>query len=70
MRYFSIQSVIMFALGVAVGSALLGGLPQQAQAVSTPIITGSVNAQCTSDDAVADFVCRNTWIANSRHSYR
>ena len=65
-----LQAVVMFALGVVVGGGLLGGMPQQAQAVAAPVITGTVNATCTTGNEVSDFVCRNTWLANTRHSYR
>jgi hypothetical protein len=65
-----VQAVVMFALGVVVGGGLLGGMPQTAQAVAGASITGAAKRTCTSNDAVADFVCRNTWLAHTRHSYR
>ena len=68
-NYAPLKAVMIFGLGVVVGSGFLGGFtgPIAMQAES---ITTSVNAPCTSNDAVADFVCRNTWLANTRHSYR
>jgi hypothetical protein len=65
-----IHAAVMFALGVVVGGGLLGGVPRDAQAVARMQSTSSVKATCASNDAVADFVCRNTWLANTRHSYR
>jgi hypothetical protein len=65
-----IQAGVMFALGVMVGGGLLGGMSQNAQAVPRATLTSAVKAGCTSHDAVADFVCRNTWLAHTRHSYR
>jgi hypothetical protein len=65
-----IQAVVVFALGVMVGGGLLGGMPQDAQAVPRATLPGAVRASCASQDAVADFVCRNTWLAHTRHSYR
>ena len=65
-----IQAVVVFALGVMVGGGLLGGMPQDAQAVPRAALPGAVRATCASHDAVADFVCRNTWLAHTRHSYR
>lgn len=65
-----IQAVVVFALGIMVGGGLLGGMPQDAQAVPRATLTGTARAGCASHDAVADFVCRNTWLAHTRHSYR
>ena len=65
-----IQAVVVFALGVMVGGGLLGGMSQDAQAVPRATLPGTVGASCASNDAVADFVCRNTWLAHTRHSYR
>ena len=65
-----IHAVMMFALGVMVGGGLLGGVPQDAQAIPSKQGISGVRATCASNDAVADFVCRNTWLANTRHSYR
>jgi hypothetical protein len=73
MRPFKVaplQAVIMFAIGLFVGGGVWGGSSQSAQAISDPVITKSINRTCASGDAVADFVCRNTWLANTRHSYR
>jgi hypothetical protein len=73
MRPFKIaplQAVIMFAMGLFVGGGVWSSSSQSAQAISDPLITKSVNRTCTSGDAVADFVCRNTWLAHTRHSYR
>jgi hypothetical protein len=73
MRSFNIsafQAVVMFALGLVMGASLLSGMSKEAQAIPASAITGGVKATCTSTDAVADFVCRNTWMANSRYSYR
>jgi hypothetical protein len=65
-----LQAAIMFALGFYVGGGASGGALQSAQATPDPVITKSINESCASGDAVADFVCRNTWLANTRHSYR
>lgn len=65
-----IQGVVIFALGVIVGGGLLGGMPQDAQAVPRASVAVTAKAGCASHDAVADFVCRNTWLANTRHNYR
>jgi hypothetical protein len=64
-----LQAVVMFSLGVVVGGGFLGGFsqPQNRPEVAT---TSSVAERCASGDAVADFVCRNTWLANTRHAYR
>jgi hypothetical protein len=68
-RFAPVQAVVMFVLGVVVGGGLLGAAPQQAQA--TPVVaTNGINSTCSSGDAVADFVCRNTWMATTKHSYR
>ena len=65
-----IQAVMMFALGLIVGGGVMGGMPQDAQAISGAPLTGAVQARCASDNAVANFVCRNTWLAHTRHNYR
>jgi hypothetical protein len=73
MRSFNfapLPAVVMFSLGLVVGVGLLGGLAREANAVPEALTTKSMKAACTSGDAVADFVCRNTWMANTRHSYR
>ena len=73
MRCFNfapIQAVVTFALGLVVGSGLLGGFTPRGEALPDPLITNSVKAPCMSKDSVADFVCRNTWLANTRHSHR
>ena len=63
---FAPLHVLVFALGVVVGSGVLGGFAPRTQDSATTMS----NASCTSGDATADFVCRNTWLANTRHSYR
>jgi hypothetical protein len=69
-RFAPIQAVVMFVFGIAVGGGLLAGAPQQAQAIDDPVATKGVTPTCSSGDAVADFVCRNTWLAMTKHSYR
>ena len=65
-----VQAATAFAVGVMVGGGLLGGMPQDAQAVPRTTVTGTVKGSCASHDAIADFVCRNTWLAHTRHTYR
>jgi hypothetical protein len=69
-RFAPIQAAVMFVFGIVVGGGLLAGAPQQAQAIHGPGTTNGVKAVCSSGDAVADFVCRNTWLAMTKHSYR
>jgi hypothetical protein len=69
-RIAPLQAALVFALGVLVGSGVLTGFAPQIQATPDPVITGGLKSACTSSDAVADFVCRNTWLANTRYSYR
>jgi hypothetical protein len=69
--YFApFQAAVVFALGVVVGGGFLSGFAQSPAAVAEPMITSRINSTCSSGDDVADFVCRNTWLANTRHSYR
>jgi hypothetical protein len=70
MRSFNfapLKTTLVFGLGVVVGGGFVGGFTPRTQ-TPNPAITTST--QCTSGDAVGDFVCRNTWLANTRHSYR
>ena len=69
-HFAPLQAVVMFALGIMVGGGFLGGFMPATHAVPDPVITNSVKATCSSGDAAADFVCRNTWLANTRHSNR
>jgi hypothetical protein len=69
-NYAPLKAAIIFGLGVVVGGGFLGGFTQPTQRPVDSITATSDNASCTSGDAVADFVCRNTWLANTRHSYR
>ena len=73
MRPFKVaplQAVIIFAMGLFVGGGVWGSSPQSGRTMSDAVMTKSINGTCASGDAVADFVCRNTWLANTRHSYR
>jgi hypothetical protein len=73
MRSFNLgplQAAVVFSLGIIVGSGVLGGFTKPTQPLADPVITGSVQESCASADAVADFVCRNTWLANTRYSHR
>jgi hypothetical protein len=73
MRPFKVaplQAVIMFAMGLFVVGGVWGSSSEPAQAISDPIVTRSTSRTCVSGDPVADFVCRNTWLAHTRHSYR
>jgi hypothetical protein len=73
MRSFNfapLQAAVVFALGVVVGSGFLGGFAQPSAVVPEPVITSGIKPTCTSGNEVADFVCRNTWLANTRHSFR
>jgi len=69
-RIAPLQAVVTFVLGVVVGGGLLAGAPQEAQATPDPVTTNGLKGTCRSGDAVADFVCRNTWLATTKHSYR
>ena len=72
MRSFNnapLKAVMIFSLGIVVGGGFLGGFTGPTQVLIDPLTT-SLNASCTSNDATSDFVCRNTWLANTRHSYR
>ena len=69
-NFAPLQAAVIFALGMVVGGGFLGGFSQAPQVLAEPVITGSVKATCTSDDAVADFVCRNTWMGQHQYSYR
>ena len=69
-RVAPLQAVIMFAMGLFVGGGVWGSPSQSAQAISDPVVTKGTNRTCASGAAVADFVCRNTWMAHTRHSYR
>lgn len=72
MRSFNIgrlQAAAVFALGLVVGGGFLGGFTPRIQTLD-PVMTASVSTPCTSNDAVADFVCRNTWMAQHQYSYR
>jgi hypothetical protein len=68
-NFAPLQAAVVFTLGVVVGSGLLGGFAQS-PVVQEPVITSGIKPTCTSGDVVADFVCRNTWLANTRHSFR
>jgi hypothetical protein len=70
LKFAPLQAAAVFALGVLVGSGFLGGFTQLSAVIPEPAITSGVKPACTSDDAVADFVCRNTWLANTRYSFR
>jgi hypothetical protein len=73
MRSFSIaplQAAVVFSLGVIIGSGMLGGFTKPTQPLADSVITGSVQGSCASGDVVADFVCRNSWVANTRYSHR
>jgi hypothetical protein len=63
-RFQPLQAALIFGLGIVVGGGLLGGF------MPIPVKPHSATASCTSGDAAADFVCRNTWLANTRHSVR
>jgi hypothetical protein len=71
MRVFfaPLRAIIVLSLGVLVGGGVLGFAPNVRPTPDT-VTTGGVQPACTSGDAVADFVCRNTWLANTRYSYR
>ena len=69
LKFAPLQAAVVFALGLVVGSGFIGGFAPR-PVLSDPVTTGSVKATCASGDAVADFVCRNTWLANTRYSYR
>jgi hypothetical protein len=70
LKFAPLQAAVVFALGVVFGSGILGGFAPRTHEISEPAITASVKAPCTSDDAVADFVCRNTWMGQHQYSYR
>jgi hypothetical protein len=65
----SVQAILIFGLGVVVGGGFLSGFTQPTE-VPKSITTPTADLSCASGDSVADFVCRNTWLANTRHSYR
>ena len=48
----------------------MGGFTKPTQLLADPVITASLEGSCASGDAVADFVCRNAWLANTRYSHR
>lgn len=64
------RAILVFAVGVLVAGGVITGFAPRVQATPDTAITGGLNSACTSGDAVADFVCRNTWLANTRYSYR
>jgi hypothetical protein len=68
--YAPLKAMAIFGLGVVVGGGFLGGFTRTTPVPTDSTTTTSANPPCASDDAVADFVCRNTWLANTRHSYR
>jgi hypothetical protein len=73
MRSFNfapIQAIVVFALGVVVGSGMLGGFAPRHQPLAEPATTSAVQPACASGDAVADFVCRNRWMGQHQYSYR
>jgi hypothetical protein len=58
-----------------IGSAILAfGLvatwPGERAPVATPADTPLAAQSCSQGDEVSRFVCRNTWMANLRRSYR
>jgi hypothetical protein len=69
-NYAPVNAVVIFGLGIAVGAGFLGGFTRPTQVLTDLGTTATLHRACTSDDAVADFVCRNTWLANTRHSNR
>ena len=65
------KALAVFAMGLVTGSVLIGWSPNEAG------ITRSIQAQvqqvsdrCVGGDEVSSFVCRNTWMAQNRYSYR
>ena len=65
------KGLAVFATGVVTGSVLIGWSPNEAA------MTGSIQAhvqqvpdRCIGGDQVSSFVCRNTWMAQNRYSYR
>jgi hypothetical protein len=70
LKFGPLQAAVAFTLGVVVGSGMLGGFTKAPHVVPEPMTTSGIMPTCTSGDEVADFVCRNTWLANRRHSFR
>ena len=68
-NYAPLKAVMIFGLGVVVGGGFMSGFTQPTD-VAKSITTATADLSCASGDSVADFVCRNTWLANTRHSYR
>ncbi len=69
-NFAPLQAAVVFTLGVVVGSGMLGGFTHAPRVLAEPVITSGIKSTCTSGDDVADFVCRNTWMANTRYTYR
>ena len=65
-----IPAVVVFALGVVVGSGMLGGFAPRPQPLAEPTVTGAVQPACASGDEISDFVCRNRWMGQHQYSYR
>jgi hypothetical protein len=65
------QSVTAFVAAMIIGGALLAGLPGTAGTASEIVQTSSITTgRCAGGTEVSSFVCRNTWMAHSKHSAR
>ena len=62
-----IQAAVIFAFGVILGGGFVSAFAPRTSDVAT---TTRITTLCTSNDPVADFVCRNRWTGQHKYSYR
>jgi len=65
--------VVMFTAGLVVGGSLIGGLPRIADAGQTEPSRSVEQVRtpaCGGGNEVSAFVCRNTWLASTKHGTR
>ena len=65
------KPLAVFAMGVVTGSVLIGWSPHEAAMTATiQAQVQQVSDRCIGGDEVSSFVCRNTWMAQNRYTYR
>ena len=66
---FSWHSAAMLASAIVVLGLIMAWPTQQAEAVA-PAGARAAAERCSQGDAVSNFVCRNSWVAQLQRNYR
>ena len=60
----------MIAVGIVIGGGLLTEWSNHTPEIEIKGVVNVAQSACSAGDEVSNFICRNSWMGQHRHSYR